>query len=301
MEKKQVIDELQKLASSLGGSKIITQKVVRTKPKLSYWISYHFRTLGRALREAKLPASPLASKMSVTNEELLQYLGELQEKKDGRKPTLSDITHDTEIYKKYSSRNFSWSIFNKRFKGFRNALEQLDSLIFNKKGIIDQKDTQNEKSEDSTTFNKKTFFGRAAELQVTAELIYHGFQAGDIPIDEGLDILAVKDNKTYYFQVKHKDFGNNQSVKITKSSYEKTGGGDVYYIFVLLSGEQRKFLIVPYHRINDWKGDGWLSEEEKEYLLRIKEDNTGRFKIINKDGDNELDVTRFIDTWEQIR
>lgn len=292
MTKKEVILHLKQLASFIGKDRIIKQRDIRTVPKLDYYISLHFEKLGNALKAANLKPSELAEKMSVTNEELLEYLKELKSK--GKKPTTMDIARDGK---------FSWKIFKTRFGSLKEAVEQLEqeqNVSTHKQDDEYKLNTKQAEGEPGEVFNKKRHYGRAAELDVTAELIYHGFQAGDIPIDEGLDILAVKDNKTYYFQVKHKDLGNNQSVKITKSSYEKTGGGDVYYIFVLLFGAQRKFLIVPYHRINDWKEDGWLSEEEMAYLLKIKEDN-GRFKIINKDDNNELDITRFIDTWNQIR
>jgi len=289
MTKKELLVRLQKLAEKLG-SKTLKQKDIKSNG-LEYWIRRYYRYQAEAIREAGLKPTELAEKMSVTDDELLDYLKDLRRK--GKKPTTMDIARDGK---------FSWKIFKTRFGSLREAVRQLEreQNVNTNKQNNEHKLTTSQAVGESDGFDKKRHYGRAAELHVTAELIYHGFQAGNIPIDEGLDILAVKNNKTYYFQVKHKDLGNNQSVKITKSSYEKKGGGDVYYIFVLLFGEQRKFLIAPYHRINDWKGDGWLSEEAKEYLLKIKEDD-GRFKIINQNGNNELDVTRFIDTWDQIR
>lgn len=289
MTKEELLVRLKKLAQRLG-TRTIKQRDIKSDG-LEYWIRKHYRYQAEAITDAGLIPTGLAKKMSITEEELLEYLKDLKSK--GKKPTTMDIARDGK---------FSWKIFKTRFGSFKEALEQLDqqeNIDTNRKDNEYKSNTNREK-DDSETFNKNRYYGRAAELHVTAELIYHGFQAGDIPIDEGLDILAVKNNKTYYFQVKHKDLGNNQSVKITKSSFEKNSAGDVYYIFVLLSDDQRRFLIVPYHRINDWKEDGWLSEEEMAYLLKIKENN-GRFKIINKDNNNELDVTRFTDTWDQIR
>lgn len=288
MTKKELLDRLRKLAKKLG-TKTIKQQDIKSGG-LEYWVRKHYRYQADAIKEADLLPTPLAEKMSVSEDELLDYLNDLKAK--GKKPTTLEITRDG---------RFSWKIFKTRFGSLKEALRQLDE----KNIVLNKKDSKHNMSssfaeKDLNTFNKTKHNGRAAELHVTAELIYHGFQAGDIPIDEGLDILAWKNNKTYLIQVKHKNLANNQSVSITKSSYEKTGGGDVYYIFVLLSGKQRNFLIVPFHTINDWRENGWLSEEDMAYLLKIKEEN-GRFKIINKDSKNELDVTRFIDTWDQIR
>lgn len=68
-------------------------------------------------------------------------------------------------------------------------------------------------------------------------------------------IMAIKDFA--------KEKGSNEHIHITKSSFERRGGGDVYYIFVLLSDEIRNFLIIPYHIINDWIRIGLADERER--------------------------------------
>ena len=143
--------------------------------------------------------------------------------------------------------------------------------------------------------NKGKFWGRAAELHVTAELLYRGFQAANIPVDTGLDILAVKKNKTFYFQVKHKDLSNKQAIELTKSSFERSGGGDVYYIFVLLSDKKREFLIIPYHIVNDWIRAGLAEDKGMKYLIYIQKDEDGKYKL------NEMGLDKYRDRWEDIK
>lgn len=296
MDKKTVINHLKELSARIGQNKVITQTYVRTVPKLDYYISLYFGKLANALGEAGLPASSLAKKMNVTNEKLLKYLKKLQSKL-GRKPTTLDVTRDKKIYKEFADDKFSPHIFKTRFQGFRNALKQLDSLrnVVNSQTV----DASGQKAEtDNPEFfqNKPRFYGKAAELHVTAELLYHGFQAANIPVDEGLDILAVKRHKTFYFQVKHKDVGNNnnESIKVAKSSYEKRGGGDVYYIFVLLSKKKREFLVVPYHIIDDWIRTGLVEEKENGYLFSIRKDDD-EYKL------KDLVLNKYLDGWDNIK
>lgn len=296
MQKQEVINNLKTLADQFKNNKYITAKDVRSVPKLGYYIFRHFRTLGNALRVANLPSSKLASSMSIKSEDLLNYLGELKNKL-GHNPTVWDIQEDKEIYKKYSENKFTWAIFKTRFNGLRKAIEQMD--------LVNVKEVKNDKkiigtnlvTEDSGFFlHKNRFFGKAAELHVTAELIYHGFQATNIPIDVGLDILAFKNNKTFYFQVKHKDLNSSAPIKLTKSSFDKSGSGDVYFIFVLLSDDvQREFLIIPFHIVNDWIRDGLAEEKDNEYLIFIKKDGND-YKLKDRVLNN-----KYLDRWENIR
>lgn len=295
MEKQEVINHLKRVASQLEDKKYITLKNVRSVPKLDYYIHFHFRGMGNALRAANLPSSKLASSMSIKSEDLLNYLRDLKNKL-GHNPTVWDIQDDEKIYKKYSENKFSWSILKSRFGGLRKALEQIEGTY--KKGVSATQSTlqikEQEKENPEFFQNKNRFYGKAAELHVTAELMYRGFQAANIPVDEGLDVLAVKSNKTFYFQVKHKDLNSNEQIHITKSSFERRGGGDVYYIFVLLSDEIRNFLIIPYHIINDWIRVGLADEREKGYSFLIKKID-GEYKL------RDVSLDKYLNRWEDIK
>lgn len=291
MTKDEVINNLKVLASKFKNKKYLTLKEIRSIPKLDYYIQFHFRKLGNALQAANLPSSKLAAGMKITNEQLLNYLMDLRDKL-GRNPKVWDFTDDKDIYKKYSTYKITWSIFKTRFGGLRKAIELIerDTGKPAKAHIVD-----NNKHEDvEPSWEKRRFWGEAAEIHVMAELLYRGFQAANIPVDEGLDILAVKKNRTYYFQVKHKDLNNNQAIKITKSSFEKTGGGEVYYIFVLLSDDKRDFLIIPYHIMNDWIREKIVEDTFDGYLLYIKKQEN-HYKL------KEKILNNFLNNWEDIK
>ncbi|OGH08114.1 MAG: hypothetical protein A2W22_01505 [Candidatus Levybacteria bacterium RBG_16_35_11] len=289
MTKNEVISKLKVLASQYKNKKYLTLKEIRTVPKLDYYIQFYFRKLGNALQAANLPSSKLAAGMKITNEQLINYLIDLQ-RKLGRPPKVWDFSDDEGIYKKYSDYKISWSIYKTRFGGLRKAIQLMSggSIKVPKTNIAaDKQDTE-------FFWERRRFWGEAAELHAMAELLYHGFQAANIPVDEGLDILAVKRNKTYYFQVKHKDLSDSQAIKITKSSFEKTGSGEVYYIFVLLSENSRDFLIIPYHIMNDWIREKIVDDSNDGYLLYIKKKN-GAYRLRDKI------LTNYLNRWEDIK
>ncbi|PIY94919.1 MAG: hypothetical protein COY68_00980 [Candidatus Levybacteria bacterium CG_4_10_14_0_8_um_filter_35_23] len=264
MDKSEVVSQLKNLASELKTRKYLTLDDLRKIPRLEYYMQFHYRGLANALKAANLPSSKLAAAMRITNEELLDYLRNLKTKLK-RNPKVWDFTDDKDLYKKYSDYKISWSIYKTRFGGLRQAIKLIEKDTTKK-----EDETKNLIEKTDFLGGKGRYWGEAAEIHVTAELLYRGFQAANIPVDEGLDILAVKDNNTFYFQVKHKDISNNQAIKITKSSFEKTGRGNVYYVFVLLSNEKRDFLIIPFHIVNDWIREGIAQATEDGYMIYIK-------------------------------
>lgn len=286
VDKDEVIEHLKKLSLGLKTRDYLTLDDLRKIPRLEYYMQFHFRGFANALKAANLPSSKLAAAMRITNEELLSYLRDLRAKLN-RNPKVWDFTDDIELYKKYSDYKISWSIYKTRFGGLREAIKLIE-----KDKIVREEDN---KILPDFLWGKGRYWGEAAEIHVTAELLYRGFQAANIPVDVGLDILAVKDNNTFYFQVKHKDISNNQAIKITKSSFEKTGRGNVYYVFVILSNSKRDFLIIPFHIVNDWIREGIAeATEDGYYLIYIKTKGSKYFL-------KEKDLDYYLNNWDLIK
>lgn len=293
MDKNEVISHLKKLASESKKRKYLTLGDLRKIPRLEYYMQFHFRGFANALKAANLPSSKLAAAMRITNEELLDYLRDLRIKLK-RNPKVSDFIDDNELYKNYSDYKISWSIYKTRFGGLREALKLIEKDIMKTEGKVQVQDAKNALEKPDFLGGKGRYWGEAAEIHVTAELLYRGFQAANIPVDVGLDILAVKDNNTFYFQVKHKDAGNSQAIKITKSSFEKTGRGNVYYVFVILSNDKRDFLVIPFHIVNDWIREGIAESTDDGYMIYIKV-RDGKYYLKDKG----LDY--YLNNWDLIK
>lgn len=257
----------------------------------------HFgKRMSVGLREIGVPCSPLAEKYNVTEEQLRAYLRELRDKL-GFVPTTYEVINDKDVFKKYTSHPFTPVIFQKRFGGFPQALKSAD-LSENKIEHITSKGKKVGNKELEEFDHRRRFWGKGAELHVIAELLYRGFQPSNISVDEGVDVLANKNNKTYSFQVKHKDLSHNFPVELTKSTYQNKSGSDYFLVVVLLSAEEneRKFLIIPWAIIDDWIDEGVVEDSGNKYLLHVRKiDNT--FKLKNET------LSRYLgnDGWQKIK
>lgn len=77
------------------------------------------------------------------------------------------------------------------------------------------------------------YVGSAGEMSVCSELLFRGYNVSRMSVDDGVDIVAIKNGKTYYIQVKTVQvkavtFG----VKVNEKSFERYNSNDCYYIIV---------------------------------------------------------------------
>lgn len=287
MTKDEVIDRLKELAVKLGTPRI-TQKEIRSVNGLEYHLRIHFAGLAVALKEAGLEPSSLAVKMNTTNEELLNYLLNLG-KKIGKRPTVFDVKRD---------KKFSEVIFKKRFGNIEKAYK----LAINES----KPQTKNEKGE---TFledfpYRSLFWGKATELYIVAELMYRGFNSSLLPVDLGVDVLAIKDSKTFYFQVKNISFDKvaSRTIPITTSSFSKNQSSNMFYVFVLQRGQKKNVLILPYQRMHELMRKKLISfnEESKDFSICISLNDEVVNIHLPSDRSKFEDVSSYLDDWDVI-
>ena len=133
-------------------------------------------------------------------------------------------------------------------------------------------------------------------------MLYRGFNANVLPVDRGIDIVALKEGKTFSIQVKDVSFENDESgkVAITVSAYRRHRASDVYYIFVLNREQARHFLILPFHKVDELIDSGVI-------LTRDPAMKKYRFDVLWYEGQvyiNEVSeraaVTSHLNAWEKI-
>lgn len=229
--------------------------------------------------------------MAIPNEELLEYLRQLT-KKLGKDPTVLDVKHDGK---------FSWSIFKKRFGGFPNAIKKSKGIeiIFKKSHEL-----INEGAESRKDFfqQKGRYNGAAAEFLVIAELLYRGINANKLPFDEGVDIIATKENKTFYIQVKNITVEKDGKYKIDLrlSSFDKTKGYNMYYVFVV-NKKDRTYLILPFIKLQEFVKKGYfkIQKDSKQFTILL---NFQRDKCLICANDNlqEEDISTYMNDWDII-
>jgi hypothetical protein len=144
------------------------------------------------------------------------------------------------------------------------------------------------------------YTGKAGEAAVISELLFYGFNASAMTVDDGIDVVASKNNKYYHIQVKT---ANPSSVggygfSIKKSSFNAKDSFQTFYIFVIRGrGENRyynDYLILPSNQIKQFIGAGVIKDGAN-FSVRIEIDKQGSYKLNAKQ-----DVTISINTFDQL-
>lgn len=80
---------------------------------------------------------------------------------------------------------------------------------------------------------RSLYMGTAGEMAVCSELLFREYNVSRMSVDDGVDVVAMKNNKTYYIQVKTVQIKSEGfTVKIRIKSYERYSSNDCYYIIV---------------------------------------------------------------------
>lgn len=93
----------------------------------------------------------------------------------------------------------------------------------------------------------KDFLGKAGEYAVMSELLFWGYNASIMAVDDGIDIVASRYNNFFHIQVKtasRQDSGKFYFC-IKNSSFKKYSGSNVFYVFVMISDTTNEYIILP--------------------------------------------------------
>ena len=90
------------------------------------------------------------------------------------------------------------------------------------------------KSPDIKPVADSNYFGKAGECAVMSELLFNGYNVNNMMVDEGVDIVASKDNVFYYIQVKTKsaDDKNRFYFQIKQERFNDFVGAQMRYFLV---------------------------------------------------------------------
>lgn len=214
---------------------------------------------------------------------------------------------------------YSAAVYKRRFKGGLKgfAVEYIKWTKNNKSESVNIKDTiRIEEKVDvdikaplletqSLPQGKRFFNGKAAEYLVISELLFRGYNAQSLPVDEGLDVFAVKGKSLYLIQVKHSEYdkaSESKQIQITISSLERNRGLNVFYILVLSRKEPslRDFLILPYSKVDELIKIGVIQQLENAKHINFKVlHKTPQDAYIGeyKDASN---VSRYLNAWDVL-
>lgn len=140
---------------------------------------------------------------------------------------------NTESVRKNFHDQWLWlETWNDEEEVVNESFQELESPQESDEVVISQEQlTRNEI--DPTT----QYIGKWWELAVSSELLFKWFNTSIPNVDDGIDIIATKNNQFYYFQVKSitkpQENIHNFPFRVKCSSFDRWNNNSVYYVFVV--------------------------------------------------------------------
>lgn len=155
------------------------------------------------------------------------------------------------------------------------------------------------------TFDHNMSTGKGGEFAVASELLFRDFNANILTVDSGVDIAAIKDGRTYLFQVKTCHWNKNGQIYVNLELQKIKEFIQKNNLFFIVVGRKRdesnsnEYLIFPIEKIREF------SEKQT-----AKPNKRGRdavkllFTKRKQDGNITLnacgDITEFRGAWNLI-
>lgn len=134
---------------------------------------------------------------------------------------------------------------------------------------------------------KSLYMGSAGEMAVCSELLFREYNVSRMSVDDGVDIIALKNNKTYYIQVKTVQIKSEGfSVKIRSKSYERYNSNDCYYIIVARAATTQ-FIVATADDVRRLVDNGDASRT-KDYISISFSQNMGKLFVKSNNVDYML-------------
>ncbi len=128
------------------------------------------------------------------------------------------------------------------------------------------------------------FTGKAGEYSVMSELLFFGFNASSMTVDDGIDIVASKDNAYFHIQVKtaNATAQGKYHFKITHRAFELKYTSATFYILVMRVIENNRntcdHLVIPSGEIRRLIDKAVISEGAN-MSITIERERGGRFSL----------------------
>lgn len=139
---------------------------------------------------------------------------------------------------------------------------------------VDVTETVTQPAARETNLSVSTnYIGKGGEYAVMSELLFQGYNANIMSVDEGIDIVASKQNIFYYLQVKTTNLTDRltASVSIKKSNFDRGLSSQLRYFVVVRcgAGETRYFQFTE-DNINMYSWQGYVHMTEDTIYIKIK-------------------------------
>ncbi len=153
----------------------------------------------------------------------------------------------------------------------------------------------------------KTYRGKGGEYACASELLFRGYNINMMTVDDGIDIIASKNNKIFFIQVKTREWENNAiSIQIDKESYKRYNDNNIYYIIVVRYVENGKYvnqyIVLPSSIIDKCMRDGIINidkdDKSRTYTINVKQECG---EIVACRGAKKENITAYLNYFDCIK
>ncbi len=138
------------------------------------------------------------------------------------------------------------------------------------------------------------FLGKAGEHAVMGELLFWGYNVSMMTVDQGIDLVASKDNKYYHIQVKTTcpaEGSETFSFQVKQKSFEANHGSLMWYVFVMRKGSYCEYAVLPSTHLHNLRSLGVIAGQN--LSIQITSMDKGKRFVMNGKDDISLFINNF--------
>lgn len=145
------------------------------------------------------------------------------------------------------------------------------------------------------------FTGKAGEYAVMSELLFFGFNVSAMTVDDGIDIVASKNDSYFHIQVKTSNVSASSKFqfKITKRAFGSKDAAATFYVLVLRISENSRnaceYLVLPSSEIRRLVDKGVVKDGDA-MTLSVDRERGNRFLLNNVE-----DVTWSLNRFDNVK
>ena len=211
------------------------------------------------------------------------------------------IKDSTDVIANKLSATFSSSI--KRKKG--EFLKVKNKQGGFKRGVykLSKKLTKQPEAPKKPTGISTGFVGKGGEHAVLSALLFEGYNASIMTVDDGIDIVASMGNKYFHIQVKAATQKNDSfQFTIKKSSFTRHNNSQTFYILLcrryLKTHTQNDLIILPNATMNHYISTGTIKDGSS---LNLNVSIANSKFTLNKSGLRKSDITSYVNVFKHLR
>lgn len=141
------------------------------------------------------------------------------------------------------------------------------------------------------------FTGKAGEFSVMSELLFFGFNASSMTVDDGIDVVASKGDSYFHIQVKTSNASANSKYqfRITRRAFGSKDAASTFYVLVMRVNENARniceHLVLPSSEIRRLVERGVIRDGDQ-MSISIERERGSRF-VVNGVEDVSWSLNRY--------